>query len=88
MATYDGTLPAVFPYRILVPIDMVPVIISLLSTPYSKMPNGSSFAVTSDAKQNFRYIWLSEASYRIFGETFGPTFSIENGNVMDFKERT
>ena len=29
-----------------------------------RVPNGSSFAITSDALSGYRNVWLSEASYQ------------------------
>jgi hypothetical protein len=64
MPAYRTTLPDVFPYRIKVSLDQVPGLITMLSTPRTDAPNGSSFAITSDAPSGFRHIWLSRASYR------------------------
>jgi hypothetical protein len=58
---YQG-LSAAFSYRVEVSLDQVPGITAMLSMPRTDAPNGSSFAVTSDAKQGFRHIWLSEVS--------------------------
>ncbi len=61
--TYPSVLPKVFPYVISGPEKDVLEIIAGLIHPREGMPNGSSFAVTSDAKRGCRRIWLSKVSY-------------------------
>jgi hypothetical protein len=68
MATYRSTLPQVFPFQISVTLDNLPGVVTMLSTPRTGAPNGSSFAVTSDARQGFRHVWLSEASMTALSE--------------------
>ena len=64
MPAYQGVLPEVFPYLIRVPAHLVDNITHMLASADHGHPNGSSYAVTSDAPSGYRCIWLSEASYR------------------------
>ena len=65
---YHQILPEVFPYCITVDDEHVNPIIFALSAKTQKFPNGSSFAVTSDAKSGKRRIWLSAISHRRLSE--------------------
>jgi hypothetical protein len=60
---YQG-LPDAFPYSIIVPEDNVSKLILPLIHPAGNAPNGSSFAVTSDAPEGKRRVWLSDSSFR------------------------
>jgi hypothetical protein len=60
---YQG-LPDVFPYSVVVPEDNVSRLILPLIHTAGNAPNGSSFAVTSDAPEGKRRIWLSDISFR------------------------
>jgi hypothetical protein len=82
MATYATTLPQVFPYRLRCRLDNLASIVIMLSMPRTNAPCGSSFAVTSDAPDGYRFVWLSEASYRTFTEEFGQTISEEQGGIQ------
>jgi hypothetical protein len=63
--TYSGVLPSVFPWRAMVPASKIGEIASVLAERGLSAPNGSSFAVTSDApRSDFRWLWLSEASFK------------------------
>jgi len=52
-----------FPYAIRVPVHSVENIIRMLWVSGPQAPNGSSFAVTSNAPSGYRIIWLSDVSY-------------------------
>jgi hypothetical protein len=52
-----------FKYRITVPWNEVHIFTGKLDYPRSDAPNGSSYAVTSDAPQGKRYIHLTRASF-------------------------
>lgn len=60
--TYQETLPRLFPFCIEVHKDKVTGIVAFLMTDDPTVSNGSSFALTSDATQNFRRLWLSAVS--------------------------
>jgi hypothetical protein len=79
--TYNSTLPEVFPWRIRVSLDQLPSLVSMLSFPREGAPNGSSFAVTSDAPSGYRFVWLSEMSYHTFADTFGQIINEQNGGI-------
>jgi hypothetical protein len=51
-------------YRIKVPEAEVLEIAKVLNTPRPGIPNGSSYAVTSDADRGYRYMYMSEASFQ------------------------
>jgi hypothetical protein len=61
---YMVALPEVFPYLIRVPAHALGNITNMLASGGNGHPNGSSFAVTSDAPSGYRTLWLSEASYQ------------------------
>jgi len=63
VVAYMAALPEVFPYAIRVPVHSVENIIRMLWVSGPQAPNGSSFAVTSDAPNGYRTIWLSDVSY-------------------------
>jgi hypothetical protein len=60
---YSAALPEVFPYQVSVPDDLILQIITYLAYPRKEAPNGSSFAITSDAPRGRKNIWLSVVSY-------------------------
>lgn len=62
---YRSNLPNAFPYAITLPVTKVRLCIrELLSTRRTDVPNGSSFAVTTDTLQNgYWNLWLSRVSY-------------------------
>jgi hypothetical protein len=62
--TYISVLPEVFPYVALVDEPAVIRIAWLLNQGRKGAPNGSSFAVTSDASSGKRRVWLSEVSFQ------------------------
>ena len=68
VAPYITTLGDSFPYAMEVPVDTVKILVDKLLQPSGRAPNGSSFAVTSDAKQGHRRIWLSEVSMAIVAD--------------------
>ena len=51
-----------FEYKIIVPDTTVSMIIELFMRARKEAPNGSSFAVTSDAPQGFRSIYMTKTS--------------------------
>jgi hypothetical protein len=55
-----------FQYYIIVPEESVQEIVALLLPGRGGAPNGSSFAVTSDAPHGSRCIYLTEASYKTY----------------------
>jgi len=63
MSTYDEVLPAAFPYCLESSEEKVEQAISYLLPARGYIANGSSFAVTSDAGESRRKLWLSEISY-------------------------
>jgi hypothetical protein len=86
-APYITTLPDVFPWRIRVSLDQLPSLVSMLSFPRQDAPNGSSFAVTSDAPSGYRFVWLSEMSYHTFADTFGQIINEYSGGVRDMRAK-
>lgn len=63
MPTYRSALPALFPEAIEVPVAVLPTWLALLLSMTTAYPNGSSFAVTSDAIDGYRTVWLSADSH-------------------------
>ena len=63
MSLYIARLPEMFPYLIETGPDEVHEITAVLISSRSGVPNGSSYAVTSDASRGRRRLWLSKASY-------------------------
>lgn len=60
---YSGKLPEVFPFCLELPKGLVRRCVEeLLLIPRSYAANGTSFAVTSDAKSSWAKLWLSLAS--------------------------
>lgn len=63
MRPYVSTLPESFPYCIRVPDDLILEIFTALAYPRQAAHNGSSFAITADAPQGHKNVWLSIVSY-------------------------
>lgn len=61
---YLAGLPPMFPYYIEDTPEDVKALVTILILPRQGVPNGSSFAVTSDAPRGKRRLWLSEASFQ------------------------
>lgn len=53
-----------FKYRIEASVEEIQQIAAILTAQRPGVPNGSSFAVTSDARHGQRHLWLSEVSYQ------------------------
>lgn len=53
-------------YKIIVPEESVRMVTDLFIYKRDRAPNGSSFAVTSDAPNGYRSIHMTETSYRTF----------------------
>lgn len=62
MSTYRSVLPSVFPFVVQVPEDYLSRCVRVLNEATDEVPNGSSYAVTSDAPEGYRYLWLSRVS--------------------------
>ncbi len=58
-----------FKYKIIVRDDAVNMVTSLFIAAREGAPNGSSFAVTSDAPKGYRSIYMTEASYQTFASS-------------------
>lgn len=72
--TYASVLPEAFPYRATVSQFSAERIAEVLSRRRQGVPNGSSFAITSDAPAGKRYVWLSEISFQtMINEFSGAT---------------
>lgn len=89
MPTYRAVLPEVFHYAVRIPVFSVENITHMLISGGNGRPNGSSFAVTSDAPSGYRTIWLSEASYRTLIDAhiipdLYPAMSSETVSFVDF----
>jgi hypothetical protein len=56
-------------YKIIVRDDAVRMVTNLLITARKGAPNGSSFAVTSDAPKGYRSIYMTETSYQTFSSS-------------------
>ena len=68
MSVYDYALSDCFPYAVEVKEDVAESWARFLISAEPPATNGSSFAVTSDAKEGYRRFWLSEVSRsRIIG---------------------
>jgi hypothetical protein len=63
MGAYNVTLPQVFQYCAELPSETVSAMVTKLLSRRGDAPNGSSFAVTVDAKQGHQKLWLSRVSY-------------------------
>jgi len=63
MSLYLAWLPEMFPYVIEALPEEVLEITNVLVSSRPGIPNGSSYAVTSDGKRGQRRLWLSKASY-------------------------
>jgi hypothetical protein len=61
---YMVALPEVFPYLIRGPLHSIEGIVTMLMRGGVGCPNGSSFALTSEGPSGYRYLYLSEASYK------------------------
>ena len=61
---YTQHLPRAFPVGLTVPDEVALKVIEKIITD-DTYPNGSSFAVTSDAAHHYKNLWLSRASYDI-----------------------
>ncbi len=53
-------------YKITIPAEAVQMVTNLFISSRDGAPNGSSFAVTSDASDGYRSIYMTEASYQTF----------------------
>lgn len=74
--TYRPVLPEVFPYTMRVRANRVGEVSRLLSKTRPGIPNGSSFAITSDTHDAaFRTLWLSEVSHSTIQSLWPETFS-------------
>ncbi|HWI68642.1 MAG TPA: hypothetical protein VNS88_09705 [Nitrospiraceae bacterium] len=62
--TYSSVLPQVFPYFIDADPDEISALSAMLILPRQSAPNGSSYAVTSDARVGKRRLWLSDVSFQ------------------------
>jgi hypothetical protein len=62
--TYLAGLPSMFPYYIEDTPEDIQALATILILPRQSAPNGSSFAITSDAPRGKRRLWLSEASLK------------------------
>jgi hypothetical protein len=80
--TYQSVLPDVFPYTIKAPVRLVTdwtayLIEAARDDEPLTVPNGSSFAVTSDAENGTRNLWLSQISLLRLVRTFDhPTLRV------------
>ena len=61
---YLAGLPPMFPYYIEDTPEDIQALATILILPRPGVPNGSSFAITSDAPLGKRRLWLSEASLK------------------------
>lgn len=70
MMSYKAVLPQVFPYVIMVPARRLQLITNVLLATDLNCLNGSSFAVTCDARQDWLWLWVSKVSYeRLVNQT-------------------
>jgi hypothetical protein len=85
---YQTTLPECFPYALRAPSHSVENIIDMLVKGGPGHPNGSSFAVTSDAPRGYRTLWLSEASYQtlIAAHIVPGTFDVTSTSQESFAD--
>lgn len=60
-------LDALFPVAVELSEGLLAEKLAVLLSPDSRYPNGSSFAVTVDASQGMRHLWLSQASAERLG---------------------
>jgi hypothetical protein len=61
--TYKSILPDVFPHGFIVPTSLAKQISELCLLKDDDAPNGSSFAITSDAPKGQSVLWLSNVSF-------------------------
>lgn len=86
---YDHHLPLAFPFAFVVPEETAMVCVTLLMRNSSLCPNGSSFAITSDAPQGHRHLWLSKASLQLVKNIILAGSSPEQSEpVEDVQDRT
>lgn len=60
---YKDMLPQAFPYVVELPTGHVDSELLELFEPREQFNNGSSFAITRDAKPGYVHLWMSESSY-------------------------
>jgi len=66
--SYKSVLPQIFPYLVELPSSHVNSDLLELFGPREEINNGSSFAITTDAKPGYVNLWMSESSYGTWKE--------------------
>lgn len=62
MSAYDVRLPDVFPHGFEFSVEHIERCLEVLNKPEPPASNGSSYAVTADARDGHRKLWLSRVS--------------------------
>lgn len=56
---------AAFTTVVLVPVEKIPAVVYLLTSPHPMAPMGTSFAITSEGNdQGFRYVYMTPSAER------------------------
>jgi len=66
MSSYDFMLPDPFPHMVEMHIEDVEMVVLEFNRAVPPYTNGSSYAITSDAREDWRKVWMSHASFERF----------------------